>query len=150
MADTTRKTTIDAGEIENITEMVFSAGVDDRRYILQAPGTKEDYLSTLERYMKFQVKRTTDYFIDDSSGRWFACYNVDCFDPPMAIVRARTWEDAYSVFITEFERWMKVDSTDAGDYPEDDRTYNDNATHVDTDNVQIHELRLESVLIGGV
>ena len=125
-------------------ELIFSDGPreTDRYYVLQPSGTTEDYLSTLTRYPSHQIKRTSEYYIDDTEGPWFAFYNVDCFDPPMAIIRARTFEDAYAVFETEWERWMKVADADAADYPEDARTYNDNGTHVDTDNVQGHELTL--------
>lgn len=139
--------TIDIGEISDAKELVFCQADNDHRYILQAPGTTEDYLSTLKRYMQFSVKRTTEHYIDDTSGKWYACYNVDCFDPPMAIIRARTFEDAYSTFCTEYERWIKVDDVDAIDYPENERDYNDNGTHVDTSNVQIHEMTLLQVIL---
>lgn len=143
----TLETTINIGEIENAVELIFSQGNSDHRYILQPPGTTEDYLSTLQRFPKHSIKRTTEVYIDDTAGKWFACYNVDCFDPPMAIIRARSFESAYEVFCDEFSDWLKVDDVDAADYPEDDRNYNSSGVHIDTDNVQIHELTLLSVAL---
>jgi hypothetical protein len=145
MTTQTTKTTLNIGEVSNATELVFRAGNDDRRYLLQLEGV--DYLETLERYSKYDVKRTTHYYIDDTDGQWFACYNVDCFDPPMAIVRARSFESAYEVFCDEFERWLKVNDTDAADYPEDDRQYNGSGTHIDTDNVQIRPLESLTIVV---
>jgi hypothetical protein len=135
---------MDIGDIDSAKELVFSTG-GDFRYILQPSGTPEDYLSTLTRFPHHSIKRTTDYYVDDTSGKWFACYNVDCFDPPMAIIRARSFESAYEVFCDEFSDWLKVDDADAADYPEDDRNYNGHGVHIDTDNVQIQELTLLSV-----
>ncbi len=139
---------IDIGEIDGATELVFvqgDPGTDDRRYILQAEA--DDYLACLNRFPKCQIKRTTEHYIDDTSGDWFACYNVDCFDPPMAIIRARSFESAYEIFCDEFERWIKVEDPDAKDYPEDDRQYNGSGTHIDASNVQIHPLTLLSVTV---
>jgi hypothetical protein len=139
--------TIDVGTVDNAKELVFSAGDNDRRYVLQAPCVTEDYVDFIGRFPKHSVKRTTRYYIDDTDGKWFACYNVDCFDPPFAIVRARSFETAYEVFCDEFEDWLKVDDSDAKDYPEDDRHYNGNGTHIDTDNVQLQELTLVTVSV---
>lgn len=135
---------LNVGEIDNARELVFKVDKEsDRLYVLTLPDT--DYLETLHRYPKHQIERTSQYYIDDTSGQWFACYNVDCFDPPMAIIRARSFESAYEVFCCEFEHWLKVEELDAADYPEEDRNYNDNGTHIDTNNVQIHKLILVRV-----
>ena len=139
--------TIDAGTIDAI-ELVFAASLDandDRRYILQAEAT--DYMETLNRFPAHQIKRTTEHYIDDTEGKWFAFYNVDCFDPPMAVIRAKSFETAYDVFCDEWERWLKVDDIDAADYPEDNRSYNGNGTHIDIEAVQGNELFLLSVRV---
>jgi hypothetical protein len=141
---------MDLGTLDNVTEAVFMASKDakdDRRYLLQVPG--RDYLETLTRFPSNDIKRTSEHYIDDPEGRWFAFYNVDCFDPPFAIIRARSFETAYEIFCDEFERWLAVDATAAVDYPEDDRNYNGNGTHIDTDNVHGHELFLVSVSMVG-
>jgi hypothetical protein len=140
-----KPTTINIGEIENARELVFSQGNPDHRYILQPAGTTEDYLSTLCRFPAHHIKRTCEYYIDDTQGEWFACYVVDCFDPPFAIIRARSFESAYEVFCDEFADWMKVEESSAADYPEDDRTYNSNGVHIDTDSVQIQPVDLVSI-----
>lgn len=136
---------IDIGTIDNAIELVFTQGHADHRYILQAPETTEDYLSTLQRFPNHSIKRTTHCYIDDPEGLWFACYNVDCFDPPMAVIRARTFEQAYEIFCDEFSDWLKVDEADAVDYPEDARNYNNSGVHIDTDNVQIRPMHLVSL-----
>lgn len=139
-------TPIHAGDVDNAIELVFSQGNADHRYILQPPDTTEDYLSTLARFPKHQIKRTTNVYIEDTEGQWYACYNVDCFDPPMAVIRARSFEAAYEIFCDEFSRWMAVEETDAKDYPEDDREYSSSGVHIDASNVQIHEMQLVSIL----
>lgn len=144
----TKPTTIDAGTIEAL-ELVFVRSLfnpqDTRRYLLYADDSS--YLDALTRFPANEISRTKHYYIDDTEGKWFAFYNVDCFDPPYAVIRARTFEAAYEAFCDEFERWMKVDEADAKDYPEDERNYNSSGTHIDTDNVQGHELFLISVRV---
>lgn len=141
-------TTIDVGEVSGAVELVFTQGNPDHRYILQPKGTTEDYLSTLKRFPSHSIKRTTEYYIEDTDGRWFACYNVDCFDPPFAVIRAKSFEVAYEVFTDEYSRWFAVDAQDAGDYPEDERNYSASGVHIDTDNIQIQEMRLVSIKLG--
>jgi hypothetical protein len=143
---TTSATTIDLGSIANAKELVFTQG-GDHKYILQPKGTPEDWRSTSARYPTETFKRTTDHYIDDPDGQWFACYNVDCFDPPFAVVRARSFESAYEIFCDEFSDWLAVPDDCAADYPEDDRTYSASGVHIDTDNVQIHELHLVTVIL---
>ncbi len=147
MATNAQPTTIDIGEIDNARELVFSQGNSDHRYILQAPGTTDDYLSTLARFPNHSINRTTHHYIDDPSGQWFACYNVDCFDPPFAVIRARSFESAFEIFCDEFSDWIKVDEPDAKDYPEDERDYNGSGVHIDASNVQIHPMQLISILM---
>jgi hypothetical protein len=99
----------------------------------------------LKRFPAFQVSRTVHHYIDDPDGQWFWLASVDCFDPPYAVIRARSFETAYEVFCDEFSDWIKVDPADAADYPEDERNYNGSGVHIDTDNVQGFELELVSI-----
>lgn len=138
-------TTIDIGSVPDAKELVFTQGNNDHRYILQPKDTTEDYLSTTKRFPQNSIKCTTHHYIDDTDGKWYACYNVDCFDPPFAVIRARSFEQAYEVFCDEFSDWLKVDESDAADYPDDDRTYSSSGVHIDTDNVQVHEMTLITV-----
>ena len=136
---------IDIGSVENARELIFSQGhSDSNRYVLQSEDVKEDYLTFISRFPA-QAARTPHYYIDDTDGQWFACYVVDCFDPPFAVIRARSFEAAYEAFCDEFSDWMKVDDTDAQDYPEDERHYNGSGVHIDTDSVQIYPMRLLSI-----
>lgn len=147
MTETKTETkTIDVGTVENATELVFSCSQSDpsHRYVLEA--VPSDYLAFITKYPN--AKRTDRYYIDDSDGQWYACYNVDCFDPPFAIVRARSFETAYEVFCDEFSDWLKVEEPDANDYPEDDREYNSSGVHIDASAVQLYPLTLRSVSVG--
>lgn len=143
MAD---KDTIDIGSVTNAKELVFAQDLGDHRYILQAKGTKEDYLSTLARFPDHQIKRTQEHYIDDTDGDWFAFFNVDCFDPPFAVIRARSFESAYEIYCDEFSEGLAVDEESAKDYPEDDRDYNSSGVHIDASGVQGFQLRLISIL----
>lgn len=138
------------GEIDAI-EAIFSSdksGADDARYILQPKASIEDYLATMQRFPQHSIKRTSEYYIDDPTGAWFMFANVDCYDPPVAIIRARSFESAYVIFCDEWEQWIAVGDVDAVDYPEDTRQYNNNGTHIDTENIQGHALTLLTVRVG--
>lgn len=39
---------------------------------------------------------------DDGWPRYFAFYEADCFDPPQYLICARSFEDAYDIFLDEF------------------------------------------------
>lgn len=41
--------------------------------------------------------------LDGYGKRWFACLIADCFDPPMAIVRADNEGEAIDIFVDAFE-----------------------------------------------
>lgn len=39
---------------------------------------------------------------DDGWPKHFAFWEADCFDPPQYLICARSWEDAYDIFLDEF------------------------------------------------
>ena len=65
--------------------------------------------------------------------------------PPVYIIRARTFEDAYEAFVEEFGDI--VDEVDLKDYDKDDPrlTWTDRGP-VDTESVMGHELTLTSAI----
>ena len=132
-----KRTSINIGDV-TVTEAVFcqtgDTSKDRRLYRLLSPGAERDF--------SVDTVTTQDYYIEDTDGKWFIFANVDCFAPPMAIVRARTFEEAYEIFLAEWESWVKVEDIDAADYPMDDRQYNENGTHIDAEGVQGFELTL--------
>lgn len=156
MTTETKQTTIDIGEMDNATELLFTradyahtAGLTFEQiaetYPIDALYPKDaapDYAARIDRFPRYTVRATSWFCIDDTAGQWFAFANVDCFDPPVAIIRARTFETAYDVFCDEFSRWMAVDETDAKDYPEDEREYSASGVHIDASAVQGWPLRL--------
>jgi hypothetical protein len=122
MTSRTGAKTIAIGTIDDAIELVF-APVDksnnERRYILHPADNAPDYLDLMARFEMFS--RTTDCFIDDPVGKWYAVFNVDVvYDPPFAVIRAQS-------------------------APDKDRRYNNNGTLIDTDNVRVIELTLLSV-----
>lgn len=137
------------GTIDNARIVVFSgnpahsAASTDHRYMLTTADV--DLLALMHQYPTVLIKRTTDVYIDDPDGLWFAFANVDCFDPPIAIIRASSFEQAYETFCDEFEKWIAVKDANAEDYPEDDREFNGNGTHIDASGVQGWTLTLVSV-----
>jgi hypothetical protein len=83
----------------------------------------------------------TDY----SNERAYLFYVADCFDPPVYLVFGSSFEDAYDTFITEFERLILIEESDLKDYDENNLTFNDNGTAVDTESVQ--SLPVESLIL---
>ena len=80
-----------------------------------------------------------------NGGEWFGFYFEDCMQPPVYIIRARTFEDAYEAFVEEFGDI--VDEVDLKDYDKDDPrlTWTDRGP-VDTASVMGHELTLTSAI----
>lgn len=58
MTENSAATAIDIGSVSNARELVFSMSNINHRYILQAPGLKEDYLAFISRFQNHDVRRT--------------------------------------------------------------------------------------------
>ena len=86
---------------------------------------------------------------DDCWPKHFAFWEEDCFDPPQYLICARTFEDAYDIFLEEFG--TRVDTTDA-DFNTEEKceeamnngqiTYTGGGTLVHSDRVNGRELKL--------
>lgn len=50
------------------------------------------------------VQRVNDVYFQDTwdKSKWFIFYVADCFCPPLYLIRANSWEDAYEAFCDEF------------------------------------------------
>ena len=89
---------------------------------------------------------------DDGWPHYFAFYEADCFDPPQYLICARSFEDAYDIFLEEFG--TKVDTTDTDFNTEEKReeamdngqiTYTGGGALVHCESVNGHELKLVKI-----
>lgn len=86
---------------------------------------------------------------DDGYGEFFSFWEADCFDPPQYLIRAKSWETAYDIFLEEFGTKVDVDDSDY-DTPEKIEeainngsiTYTSGGTLVHCDGVNGRELKL--------
>ena len=132
-----KRTSINIGDV-TVTEAVFcqtgDTSKDRRLYRLLSPGAERD--------LSVDTVTTEHYYIEDTDGKWFIFANVDCFAPPMAIVRARTFEEAYRSSWPSGKVGSRSRTSIQRAYPMDDRQYNENGTHIDAEGVQGFELTL--------
>ncbi len=105
-----------------------------------------DYLDRLKQYPNHHP--ILDYFIQDTDGKWFVFYVEDSFDPPLFLIRARSWEDAYETFCDEFSDHMKIEDADLKDYDEDRLHYSASGVPIDDEAAQGHEVTLDTIICG--
>lgn len=58
------------------------------------------------------VKTISDFY-DDGWDKWFVFFTEDCFDPPLYLINARTWEEAYDIFVDEFADVVDFDEIES-------------------------------------
>lgn len=124
-------------------EMIFQSARSDWFYILHTKDSEPDYIDHWRRFPGASIKRTSDVYIDDTEGDWFAFYVADCFDPPFVVIRSKSFETAYEVFCDEFSSRIKIDDADIGegkDYDAENINFSASGVPIDTDNVQGHQL----------
>lgn len=78
---------------------------------------------------------------------WWAVCNVDCFEPPRAIIRSWWKSDAVWAFEDEFASEVKIDEIDLKDYNEDSLHYNSTGTPVETGSLNCVEMVLVQIII---
>ncbi len=105
-----------------------------------------DYIDRLKQFPDHSP--ICDYYIEDTAGKWFIFYVADCFDPPMFLIRARTWEDAYDTFCDEFSSLMRIEDADLKDYDEDTLHYSASGVPIDDEAAQGHEVTLDTIICG--
>lgn len=89
-----------------------------------------------------------DYHEEDSLAQnWWAVCNVDCFEPPRAIIRSWWKSDAVWAFEDEFASEVKIDETALKDYNEDSLHYNSTGTPVETGSLNCVEMVLVQIII---
>lgn len=104
-----------------------------------------DYLDFLRRYNSTNVqhKRCKGINLDGSEKLFFAVYVEDCFDPPIAVVRASGASEAEERFADELD-WAHISDVDLKDYEEEPSSlsWNSDGKPYDTSGIMIRELRL--------
>ncbi len=135
------------GEIEVKTVSFSERGNEGRcRYIVGTDGM--DYCDFLRTYNggEVQHKRATGVELDGFGKAFFMVYVEDCFDPPVAIVRADNAQDAEEAFVDALP-WAHISEPDLKDYSEDDDSlsYGPSGQPYDSSSVMIREVRLVAI-----
>lgn len=108
---TTVRESITLHDIE-ATALIFAWG-NDRQLVVPATPVRD----SLTLWKLYGNDATEAYgFYEESEGPFFAFWIEDCFDPPVYVVRARTFETAYETFCDEFSRLITIDDSDLPDY----------------------------------
>jgi hypothetical protein len=102
--------------LNDIEAQALIFGFGNRQLVVTAE--RLDTLKFWEVYGHDAEQISHKNFYDDGDGSWFVFYVADCFDPPKAVIRARSFETAYEIFCDEFSDWMKIDDSDLPDYIE--------------------------------
>lgn len=120
---TVKKTTFVLGDVE-VKAVHFSAdpaGQDGTFYVVlpdgdRSAGAWDDYPDLPG--MRF--KRATGLCLDDSTAgnHFWLVYVDDCYDPPVAVVRAKHVEDAIDAFVDELP-WAHMSEEDYADLVKD-------------------------------
>ncbi len=134
----------------------FTIG-SDHRYIVHKGETDWDKFRKL---FGWGCARPATGLNIDGDGEWYAVYVEDCFDPPVAIIRAETWEDVEEIFLAELD-WADVDAEDfleEGEglqngkvvsyeslYDNDHLVYTDRRTTADTESIMIRSAKLVQI-----
>lgn len=90
---------------------------------------------------------------DDGWPHYFAFYEADCFDPPQYLICARSFEDAYDIFLDEFGTEYEFEAeTPAGKDAEAEEAINDDVAtvtsggrFVNSEGIKGHELKLVKI-----
>lgn len=123
------------GELENVTCLEFT------NYVLIPDG-----MDTLEAMNKWPDHKRCYHGanLDAWEQNWYAFWVEDCFDPPVAIVKAGSFEEAYKIFLDEFS-WAEISEADIKDYDSETLHINSSGKFCDTEGVNGTQLKLVRV-----
>jgi hypothetical protein len=80
--------------------------------------------------------------MDDDEDKFFLVFVQDCFDPPLAIVRAETAGDAVDIFLDELP-WGRMDSEDIDE--DKNVSWSSQGHAYDGERINVQEVRLCAV-----
>ena len=125
-------------ETDGCVALKFQA--DGYRLLWEAEQVSEHYHPYAEN-----VRHVSDVNLEQAgfaNDVWVAFYIEDCFDPPVYIVRASSWEEAYEGFIDWQVDQLKIEEPDLKDYDEESLHYSSNGVPVGTEGVRGKEVWL--------
>lgn len=135
MSTKTKRETVTLPEGQEAVELVWSK--DGKRYRWQA-----EHQFSCDFASVFGVNIEQAGY---KRNAWFAFTIADCFDPPIYVVCAESFEAAYEEFLDwkAEDSGIRIDDADLKDYPDGPPTYSSSGIPLDPDNVQGFELVLE-------
>ncbi len=117
--------------------------IEALRLTFSIRGREHDYNRDPEkRYDRIQCGIVTDINADYGSGRWFAFWIEDCFDPCIYVIQQETFEAAYEDFCDWQADQLRIDEADLIGRDENFMNYTSNGTPIDTEAVQGCECHL--------
>jgi hypothetical protein len=138
---------IKVGEVE-ATALVFKGQCDDHRYVLTLNDSSDPFVELLRNSFGYSQTKTTSSHsqIDGYGKHFYGVYVADCFDPPIAIIRADNESEAIEWFVDEFD-WSHLSDEDLKDYGEDSEavSYNDSGKPYLNENINLFELTLLTI-----
>lgn len=123
-------------------------------FLIQSPFSKTfivgaDELSESDFMTKYcsgseRAERACGIKFDDEFGtKFFMVFVSDCFDPPIAIVRAENENDAIEYFVQN-KNWTHVPPDEINEN-DDNISWSDNGIAYRNDNINVHEVKLTIV-----
>jgi hypothetical protein len=118
-----------------------------------------DFLEWLNKYDSSKYKQATGVNLGEDFPNFYMVYVEDCFDPPVAIVRGESAEDALDTFIDELT-WAHMSDEDVEeaiqdhaekgksasmDDPPDWVTYSSGGQAYNSESLMIRDIKLYSV-----
>lgn len=99
--------------IEGVQTVVFQSPYNpEHKLICIREDTPREKMWDMIKDM-VNTKRCDYAEFDGYGSRFFLCYVADCFDPPMAVVRADDVNEAVDIFVDKFE-YAQEDQTNYG------------------------------------
>lgn len=124
----------------------FSLDGSTHRYVVGVDDM--DFLDFHKKYNHNEFgpvdcKKATGFKMDETYDDFFMVYVEDCFDPPIAIIRAEHGQEAAEIFTDELT-WAHVDEKDVTDEQIDAGLYqmNNNGKWYDAETLRVRNVRL--------
>ncbi len=143
----TSKKTICLTDIE-VNAMIFQSPGNPKHFYVVGRDDM-DFLDFMKKYCvgDQDAKRATGVELDGTGKHFWMVHVEDCFDPPIAIVRADSLCDAEDAF-TDALNWAHItDPNDLKDYDEDNLHYSPSGVPYDIESVMIREIKLHGIEI---
>ena len=129
----------------DVNALIFQSPMaQNHRYIV-----RKTPMNNIEFNQKYNVgdvecKQATPVNIDSEYQKFFMFYVSDCYDPPIAIVCAKSFEEAHGWFVDELN-WSHISEPDLKDYDQENLDYNSNGTPYDSEGIHGYEIKLIGV-----